>query len=188
MRKCYAKLESRHVASITSTLNDDSSAMITAKVGGSTMIALLDSGAGPSVIGNSTLSSIADKGDTVEKSATKICAVGNTEMSVEGSVNLFDCGDPCYQIFMVLSTEEPTLILGRDYLKKFNYVTFDWDAQRIQLGKNWLTTNGPYRVMQRRGPNVVMVADPELSVAGSVPPVDVRRCAKIRKFSERTIQ
>ena len=154
MRTCNIKPNGRHVANLSIFLENESSAMITAKIGSTSLLALLDSGAGPSVIGSNTLSSICDKGYIKTDGASKIFAVGKTEMSVEGTINLMvdiGCGSPCYQNFTVLNTMEHTLILGRDFMRKYKQVTFDWEGLRVQLGNTWITTESGLELMMLGG-------------------------------------
>ena len=42
--------------------------------------------------------------------------------------------------FSILDTNEPTVILGRDFLSLFRSTEFDWSNYRIRLGEHWIPT------------------------------------------------
>ena len=41
---------------------------------------------------------------------------------------------------MVLESEEKTVILVRDFLKRVNSIELDWSGRRVRLGTHWLAT------------------------------------------------
>ena len=43
--------------------------------------------------------------------------------------------DVFIQILQVLETDEPTFLLGRDFLSRNEVVTFDWKGNRVRLEK-----------------------------------------------------
>ena len=49
-------------------------------------------------------------------------------------------GQICKHTFTVLDSPEPTVILGREFLRGFNSFEIDWDRRRVRLGNSWLET------------------------------------------------
>ena len=43
--------------------------------------------------------------------------------------------------FEILTKTEPTCILGRDFLKKFGTIEFDWAKGKARLGEIWKTAH-----------------------------------------------
>ena len=98
------------------------------------IIAMLDSGAQPSIVGKGTLSFLKV---SYLCYAETVHGVGATPVSTLARVQLdVAIGLICSlkHMFLVLDTEEPTIILGRDFLSLFSSTEFDWANHKIRLG------------------------------------------------------
>jgi transposase InsO family protein len=124
---------------VSQTWDEESSVSIPMLIEGCAVTGLVDTGAGISVVDRITAASWGVSGRLSPPSG-KVFAVGNVEMAIDGVVDLrVDVGDG--QVidhkFTVLSTEEPTVILGRQFLRSFPATEFDWNQNRLRLGDFW---------------------------------------------------
>ena len=117
---------------------EQSGAVVEVRLNGHSKLALLDSGANPSIVDFKSLQKI---GREYTKCPSRVYGVGASPVPTLGraeiTVNIGD-GNKVQHAFLVLDSNEPTIILGRDFLKKFNSVEFDWDNHRVRLGDNWI--------------------------------------------------
>ena len=66
--------------------------------------------------------------------------------------------------FIVLESREQTIILGRDFLKRFKSTEFDWENHGIRLGEYWVPTEASFwggRVLSRAGAIRCLLEEPE---------------------------
>ena len=49
------------------------------------------------------------------------------------------------QKFCIIIGPESTIILGRDYLEKFECTTFDWQQHRVRLRSQWISMHAKLR-------------------------------------------
>ena len=129
-RDCYSK---REVLSI-----DQGELRI--KLNNLENVVMLDSGAQPSIIDYETLSKLHIGYRVCPSRAHGVCA---TPIPTRGFVDLqVTIGNECPRMhrFVVLDSAEQTIILGRDFLKRFKSTEFDWENRRVRLGSQWLST------------------------------------------------
>ena len=115
------------------------SVVIPVRINGKSITAILDSGAGPSVIDHGTICEWGLE-PLVHNRASQVYGLSRKPIGVVGSVNLtVDLGDGqvVSHTFQVLRDTATTRILGRDLLKKFQSTEFDWDTHRVRLGNVW---------------------------------------------------
>ena len=101
---------------------------------------MLDSGAQPSIVDKRTLTSM---GVEYTSYPGHIHGVGATPVATLGKVQLVICigqGNSFKHTFLVIDTDDSTVILGRDFLSRFKSTEFDWENHKIRLGRNWLPT------------------------------------------------
>ena len=96
---------------------------------------MLDSGAQPSVMDTKPLEELRLP---FQVRPSQVHGVGDTSVPTRG----LDCGNgiALYHRFVVLDSIEHTIILGRDFLKRFRSTEFDWMNRRVRLGSHWLQT------------------------------------------------
>ena len=76
------------------------------------------------------------------KSQSHVYGVGATPIATLGRVSMvvdLGTGHKLKHSFLVYSNE-PTIILGRDFLRKFHSTEFDWENHLIGLGADWITS------------------------------------------------
>ena len=113
-----------------------SGAVIAITLGGRRQLALLDSGANPSIVDAKSLQVI---GVTYARDDSHVYGVGDTQVPTLGEVIIpIDIGDgrEFQHSFLVLDSRQPTIILGRDFLKRFKSTEFDWENNSVRLGDN----------------------------------------------------
>ena len=102
---------------------------------------MLDSGAGCSVIDFETIKRLGIETSIVKSKHNLVDASGN-EMKIIGSVEIkvtLPRMADCMHTFRVLDTNGPSnVLLGRDFMKKFGSVKFDFINNRVQLGNTWV--------------------------------------------------
>ena len=110
--------------------------------------AVLDSGAGCSVIDLGSVEKLSLSQNIIQANHKLIDASGNT-MDIIGSITTvvnFNRMRPINHEFKVLNSKTYTNILfGRDLMKMYRTVTFNFSNNRVQLGRVWqngLTING----------------------------------------------
>ena len=108
-------------------------------------LAMLDSGAQPSVIDTSTFRSL---GVGYSTNPGRVGGVGGVSIAVQGcayiSVNV-GYGRAILQEFQVIESSEATVILGRDFLRRFQSTEFDWVNHKVRLGSKWWSTEATVR-------------------------------------------
>ena len=90
--------------------------------------------------------------------ATPIPTRGVVDLEVDFGVY------PMKHRFIVLESREQTIILGRDFLKRFKSTEFDWENHGIRLGEYWVPTEASLwggRVLSRAGAIRCVVEEPE---------------------------
>ena len=115
------------------------SVVIPVRINGKLITAILDSGAGPSVIDHYTIRELGLE-PLVHNRTSQVYGLSRKPIGVVGSVKLtLDLGDDqvVSHTFQVLRGTATTRILGRDLLKKFQSTEFDWDTHRVRLGNVW---------------------------------------------------
>ena len=104
------------------------------RIAGQEVAALLDTGAKPSVIDLGTVKRLGLEQDVREEPG-RVYGLCKSPVQVRGSIEIpIQLGDGIPQVarLQVLESEEPTLLLGRSYMRNFGSVLFDWDR-----GKSW---------------------------------------------------
>ena len=108
---------------------------------GKNVNALLDSGAGPSVIDMGTLEILGLCGTVSECEDNLVNASGDS-MDIAGVVKLsvkLPQIKPVTHEFKVLNSKTySNVLLGRDFMKPFGTVTFDFVENSVRLGRTWL--------------------------------------------------
>ena len=90
--------------------------------------------------------------------ATPITTRGVVDLKVDFGVY------PMKHRFIVLESRKQTIILGRDFLKRFNSTEFDWENHGFRLGEYWVPTEASLwggRVLSRAGAIRCVVEEPE---------------------------
>ena len=115
---------------------NDLSVALPIKINGESVSALIDSGAGPSVIDFQSICDLGLKTQVICKT-DKIFGLAREPVGVVGTLDLtLDLGNG--QIiehpFEVLENIHTTCILGRDLLSKFGVTEFNWKDHQIRIG------------------------------------------------------
>ena len=141
-----------------------------AELNGQLTNVLLDSGAGVSIIDERSLKRLKGSATRSNLDENLIDASGN-KMDIVGKVCIKvlikGSRQPVLHEFRVVNTNMCTnILLGRDFLKRFGSVTFDFETNRVKLGKMWfsgLELTTPQRV--RLPEKVTIPARTEQTVA-----------------------
>ena len=118
----------------------ESAVVVRIKLNNSPLVAMLDSGAQPSIVDKGTLLSL---GANFAACPSHIHGVGATPVVTLGKARLVvDIGqkNTITHEFLIMDSNESTIILGRDFLSQFNSTEFDWANYRVRLGHIWLPT------------------------------------------------
>ena len=115
------------------------SAALSVKLNGESVSALVDSGAGPSVIDIETVRDLGLEAELVNKTG-KIFGLAKEPVEVIGTLKLtLDLGNG--QIldhqFEVLTGAQSMCILGRDILTRFGVTEFNWQNHKVRIGEVW---------------------------------------------------
>ena len=105
---------------------------------GNKKAALLDTGARPSIIDIRTLAQLGLE-DKLVKSPDQVFGLCMSPVEVRGYVDVeIQVADetPVVTRMKVLNSQETTILLGREFLRKFGSVTFDFDKGIISLGRS----------------------------------------------------
>ena len=144
-RDCFSKkqvfsVDHRFVSNSSQNVPLDLGVMVSLRLNGRESIVMLNSGAQPSVIDTMSLEELRVP---FQVCPSQVHGVGDTAVPTRGFVDLrVDCGNGIAldHKFVVLDSVEHTIILGRDFLKRFRSTEFDWDNRRVRLGPHWLQT------------------------------------------------
>ena len=106
---------------------------------------MLDTGASASIIDLGTvqrlqLESLVKRN---ERNTVNCYDASDNKMNIIGSilltVGMIGCNDKVDHNFFVLGIQSNrSLLLGRDAMKKFKSVTFDFESKKIKIGRTWL--------------------------------------------------
>ena len=100
---------------------------------------MLDTGARPSVIDRYTLQNLGlDK--QMREDPSKVFGLCEAPVEVIGFVDVEVCVGtraPVMQRLQVLNSDNRIFILGREFMRKFGAVAFDFQESRIKLGNTW---------------------------------------------------
>ena len=119
-----------------SNSGDERAASITVEVGDCSIQALLDTGAKVNVMDVRTLREL-KLSDALITHAGRVYGVCGTPVAVVGNVEIpikIPGIETCWTKVHVLEGDEQVLLLGRQFLKSFGRVTFDWEEGSITLG------------------------------------------------------
>ena len=108
-------------------------------------LAMLDSGAQPSVL---DIKFVKDNNIPFVKESSFVQGLASNPVQVCGTTEIpVDIGEGhmVKQRFCIIVGPEPTVILGRDFLEKFEITTFDWQQHRVRLGSQWITMHAKVR-------------------------------------------
>ena len=117
---------------------EEKAASISVKIGNMAMGALLDTEAKVNVMDVQTME-LLEVANRLRPEVGKIYGVGGTPIAVIGSVDIpvKVHGEAAHWTRVyVLEGEEQALLLGREFLKTFGRVTFDWNNGTILLGES----------------------------------------------------
>ena len=122
--------------------NSEDSVTLAVNIEGKRVAALLDTGAKPLVIDRGTLCGLGLVSRMVT-SPSRVFGLGKSGIRVQGHVDVTiqvpgAAVEPVLTRVKVLDSEEPTLLLGREFLNRFGSVTFDWKNESIRLGSAWV--------------------------------------------------
>ena len=104
---------------------------------GQIIATILDTGARPSVIDTHTLDSLGLRERLVPKEST-VYGLCETPVLVQGFVNVsveVPGEVPIQSRIFVIRDCEPTMLMGRQFLRQFGKVSFNWDEGTIEIGK-----------------------------------------------------
>ena len=103
----------------------------------------LDTGAGCSIIDHGSLEYIGMQ-NAVKKFDSRLINASGNEMDIIGVVDInvrIDGNKPLMHEFKVLNTKSYTnILLGRDFIKLFRTVKFDFYNNKVQLGDTWINS------------------------------------------------
>ena len=122
---------------------EEMSVILPIKLSGEPINALLDSGAGPSVIDRNTLCKLG-LDQLMDAKEGEVHSLSSEPVKVIGSLNIMvDIGDEqiLEHSFEILTETEPTCVLGRNFLMNFGTTEFDWAKGQVRLGEIWKTAH-----------------------------------------------
>ena len=128
----------------SSEMLNESAVLLSVKLDDQITSAIIDSGAGPSVIDKGTMPKLGLLRSINRQDDGHVLGVGNIEIPVFGQAELvveLEGGCSVPHTFTVLDSYNDTVLLGRSFMSKFPSVEFDWANHRIRLGKSWYDTN-----------------------------------------------
>jgi transposase InsO family protein len=130
----------RAAESAASGCASECAAMIHARINGHETLAVVDTGAGPSVMSLTRHKAIGSP--HIEVTSSRVFAVGKQEVPVVGRVTVTVelSGESVSHEFSVLDISEDTLIMGRTLLAMFGSTEFDWQEGCVRLGKHRIGT------------------------------------------------
>ena len=123
----------------TKNLATELSVLISVRLNGMRTEALLDCGAGPSVIDIEVVQELG-LDQLMKDKIGEVYGLSREPVSVIGKLELIlDLGDDqvLEHEFDVLKNTGCTCILGRDLLKRLGPTEFDWQSQQVRLGNVW---------------------------------------------------
>ena len=105
----------------------------------------MDSGAGASVIDHKTLAYVGLDKQIKSQNANDqpLINASGKEMDILGVVDVpvvLDNGKVVHQEFKVLNSNHAIILMGRDYMSRFEKVTFGFVNNRVQLNKTWMNS------------------------------------------------
>ena len=167
-------------------------------IGGRKVPALMDTGAKPSVIDFGTIQTLGLEEDIVEE-PSRVYGLCKAPVQVKGYIEIpIQVGqhEPRMIRLQVLESNEPTLLLGRSFMKQFGTVLFDWKRGKIKLGEDWVdiiaTSTGGTLLFRAQ----TAIRDEELEIVKESPnrldidkKLDEKNCEELkqlcREFSDR---
>ena len=106
-----------------------------------TVNAILDSGAGCFIIDSGSLETIGLK-DNINSCGSRLINASGDKMNIVGVVNInvqIIGVKPVIHEFKVLDAKSyNNILIGRDFMKLFGSVKFDFDSNRVRLGHSWI--------------------------------------------------
>ena len=142
-RDCYSKgqvFSLNHDSGNRGNWRSEAGMMVSLDLNGTQTAIMLDSGAQPSIIDTYSLGELHMDYQARPGKVHGVCATPiNTKGFVELEVDI-GSGYPMKHRFVVLDSRERTVILGRDFLRRFRSTEFDWNNHRVRLGQHWLST------------------------------------------------
>ena len=122
--------------SLRNSRDQENSVTLDVKIGGHRMVALLDTGARPSVINIGTLeqTGLVERLIRVPDQVYGLC---KSPVAVRGYIDVevqITNGTAVETRMKALESREPTVLLGREFLQEFGSVTFDFAQGCIRLG------------------------------------------------------
>ena len=170
--------------------SDEDAVTLRVVIAGKEISAILDTGAKPSVMDRNTLAQLG-LDDHIQPACIHVFGLGKAPVPVVGKVNVkVKIGRAeATTAFYVLDNDEPTLLLGREFMVCFDRVTFDFAKGRIGLGEAWTPiestlTGGsaPFRAQTAIRDNVLAVlgsGSEEFDVASELKKKDFKELARI---------
>ena len=132
--------------------DDEDTVTLKVKISGKEVSAVLDTGAKPSVIDRKTLAQLGLSGH-IQPVRSRVFGLGQKPVPVPGrveaDVNIGQAAATTY--FYVSDSDEPTLLLGREFMICFDRVTFDFIKGQIGLGKTWVPIQGRIQSFKKGG-------------------------------------
>ena len=127
-------------ASLTNTNDGNIGGVVIAIwVNGKPIRAMIDTGAQPSVMDEKTIDSLGLRckpaGIIRGVSASPIDTLGFVEVEID-----LGNGRVREHTFTILYSPEPTVILGREFLLRFDSFEIDWGRRKVRMGQFWLET------------------------------------------------
>ena len=118
-------------------MRDEKAASISVRIQGKTVRALLDTGARVAVMDKQTVDEFGlahnvklESSHVYDVSGVPVAVMGSIEIPIEVAANKTE-----WTHMYVLEGKEQALLLGRQFLKRFGRVVFDWEEGTITLGK-----------------------------------------------------
>ena len=123
----------------SNSLDGEESVSLKVGIAGRQVTALLDTGAKPSVIDLKTLSGLGLR-KYLNPARSKVFGLCQSPVKVLGRIDVeVEIGQEHAVVrFYVLDSEEPTLLLGREFMSCFDRVTFEFRNRKIGLGSIWI--------------------------------------------------
>ena len=112
--------------------------------------AIIDSGAGVSIIDAATLSDLNISQQDIDKSDEKLIAASGTTMNISSKafidVLVPELNRTYRHPFYILNNElHNKILIGRDFMKKIGLISFDFIHNHIRLGNQWINCVPPIK-------------------------------------------
>ncbi len=137
IRSCRANFDD--IKAVSDSDFSEESIILSELIEGQAMDAMLDTGAGPSVIDKGSLMKLGVI-DKIKSSASVVYGLNNGVVQSIGEIKLkveLNESTKKEQTFKVIIADEQVLLLGRNFMNSFGSTEFDWEQGSVRLNDTW---------------------------------------------------